>query len=169
MNDEQRLGFESRIADQAARIAELEAMVTSQAKPIELLLEKLGQNSSNSHLPPSSDGPGAGKGGAEKSRDKKNKRKRGGKKGHRGSSLHLGWSIRSSICTRRSVSPTERRCPRRRTPLRNAIRCPTSRASHLDLVSPSFGGTRCRATAVAFERALPTTRSASPRRHLARV
>lgn len=62
------------IAEQATKIAELSAQVAK-------LTELLGRNSKNSHLPPSSDRPGAG--GKDRPRDKSG-RKRGGQKGHRG-------------------------------------------------------------------------------------
>ncbi len=51
------------------------------------LTERLGQNSRNSHLPPSSDPPGtAGKGGGQRP---KSDRPRGGQRGHRGSRREL--------------------------------------------------------------------------------
>lgn len=64
------------IAEQAERLAKLEALVKD-------LSEKLGRNSRNSHLPPSSDPPGARPHG--KPKKQKGKRKRGGQPGHRGS------------------------------------------------------------------------------------
>jgi transposase len=71
----------ARIAAQEARIVEQEARIVALTKQVEILLEKLGQNSSNSHLPPSSDPPGAG----PKPKGKKGKKgKRGGQPGHRG-------------------------------------------------------------------------------------
>ena len=83
--------LEVELAASNVRISELEALLAKQAEQIEVLTEQLGQNSSNSHLPPSSDGPGAasqGKRGnksrAAKDKKSKNKRKRGGQKGHRG-------------------------------------------------------------------------------------
>ncbi|NVB43796.1 hypothetical protein G6O69_38725 [Pseudenhygromyxa sp. WMMC2535] len=88
--------FETKLAEKDARIAELEGEVARIAdsrtgrqarSQIEQLLEKLGQNSSNSHLPPSSDGPGAGKN--ERKPKSKGKRKRGGQKGHRGAHREL--------------------------------------------------------------------------------
>lgn len=92
-NDEEQLEPEARIVAQAARIAELEAIVAKLLDQLAVLTEKLGQNSSNSHRPPSSDGPaqrGKGRGGSgEKSSDKKSKRRRGGQKGHRGVSRRL--------------------------------------------------------------------------------
>ena len=77
--------------DQDARIAELErqneelrAELTALRKKVEELTELLGRNSSNSHLPPSSDPPGAGKARAGSSGKKgKSGRKRGGQRGLR--------------------------------------------------------------------------------------
>ncbi len=70
---------DARIAAQGARIAKLEKLVAE-------LSRQLGQNSGNSHLPPSSDGPGARPG---KDKGNKKKRKRGGQPGHRGSHREL--------------------------------------------------------------------------------
>jgi transposase len=71
--------LEAGLAIRDARIAALEGQVAVLAKQVAELLEKLGRNSRNSHLPPSSDPPGshAGKG-------KKSGRKRGGQPGHGG-------------------------------------------------------------------------------------
>src|SRR5690606_38809882 len=73
-----------------ARIAELDAVVAEQSatiarleKQVAELVQKLGRNSGNSNLPPSSDGPGQRKG--PQSRAGLGKRNRGGQKGHRGS------------------------------------------------------------------------------------
>jgi transposase len=71
-----------RIAEQDARIAELEARIEALMRQVAELTERLGRNSGNSNLPPSSDSPAAragrtgrsGKGG-----------RRGGQPGHRGS------------------------------------------------------------------------------------
>jgi transposase len=70
------------IAEQAARIAALEKQVAQ-------LLEQLGQNSRNSHKPPSSDTPEERR--KRKNREKKarQERKRGGQPGHRGKSRDL--------------------------------------------------------------------------------
>ena len=67
------------LAAKDARITKLEQRVAELTKQWTELLEKLGRNSRNSHLPPSSDPPGshAGKG-------KKSGRKRGGQPGHGG-------------------------------------------------------------------------------------
>ncbi len=89
--DAEAVAREERLAAQDARIAELVEQVTRLVAQVEALTEKLGQNSKNSHLPPSSDGPGggsAGKRNAEKPK-KKSKRKRGGQPGHRGSHREL--------------------------------------------------------------------------------
>jgi transposase len=69
------------IAAQAARIAAQDARIAQLEKQVAELLEKLGRNSGNSNLPPSSDRPGARAGQKSGS----GKRSRGGQKGHRGS------------------------------------------------------------------------------------
>lgn len=100
------------LEDAVARIAELVALVTAleeqnrelrkalaasvaengelRAK-LEELLELLGQDSRNSHKPPSSDGPGAAarKGKQTKPTKPKSGRKRGGQKGHRGAKRQM--------------------------------------------------------------------------------
>lgn len=63
----------AELALRDARVAQLEEQVAK-------LLELLNRNSSNSNLPPSSDGPGQGAG----KKKSKGKRRRGGQKGHRG-------------------------------------------------------------------------------------
>jgi transposase len=70
------------IAEQAARIAALEKQVAQ-------LIEQLGQNSRNSHKPPSTDTPEERQ--KRKNREKKARqaRKRGGQPGHRGTSREL--------------------------------------------------------------------------------
>ena len=75
----------TQIAEQSLRIAELEARVAELLERVAVLTEQLGQNSSNSHKPPSSDPPGAGA-GKNKNREKRKrkKRKRGGQPGHKG-------------------------------------------------------------------------------------
>jgi len=99
-NDQQRIELLSRVAQLEAelaardsRAAEYEAIVAKLSAQVELLTEKLARNSSNSHLPPSSDGPGSsarGKGkGKGKGKKSASKRKRGGQKGHRGAHREL--------------------------------------------------------------------------------
>lgn len=80
--------LEGQLAQRDARIAELEGQVatlTSQVqaltKQVAELMEKLGRNSRNSHLPPSTDPPGT-RGQSTKGRGG---RKRGGQPGHGGS------------------------------------------------------------------------------------
>jgi transposase len=85
--------LEAQVAQKDARIAELEGQVatfTAQmallTKQVAELMAKLGRNSRNSHLPPSSDPPGTQGGGASgKSKTKHGARKRGGQPGHGGS------------------------------------------------------------------------------------
>lgn len=87
--------LESQAIESAATTAELEELVAKLTTQVELLLEKLGKNSGNSHLPPSSDGPGAagrgiGRGGrSKKDKTDKKSRSRGGQKGHRGAHRQL--------------------------------------------------------------------------------
>jgi len=70
------VGLESQVAALTAHVATLTAQVA-------LLTEKLGQNSRNSHRPPSSDPPGV----SPRKSDQlpRGQRKRGGQPGHRGS------------------------------------------------------------------------------------
>jgi transposase len=80
--------FEAKNAEFEAKNAKLEAKNAKLEAKVERLLEQLGQNSRNSHLPPSSDGPGAGKKNERKPKSK-SKGKRGGQKGHRGAHRQL--------------------------------------------------------------------------------
>jgi transposase len=70
------------------QIGALLEQVTALTQKVAELTERLGQNSRNSHLPPSSDPPGtAGKGGG--GRRSKSDRPRGGQRGHRGTRREL--------------------------------------------------------------------------------
>jgi transposase len=78
------------LAERDAKIAELTAKVEALTKQVELLTERLNRNSTNSHLPPSSDGPGSSSRASKAERNKrKAERKRGAQKGHRGSHREL--------------------------------------------------------------------------------
>lgn len=79
------------VAEREARIAEQEAKIAALTKQVEVLTELVNRNSKNSHLPPSSDGPGASPRGdcAARNKRKAERRKRGGQKGHRGSHREL--------------------------------------------------------------------------------
>jgi transposase len=69
------------------QIGKLIEQVAALTQRVAELTERLGQNSRNSHLPPSSDPPGtASKGGGQRS---KSERRRGGQRGHRGSRREL--------------------------------------------------------------------------------
>ena len=70
------------IAELRQEIVELKGVVAELRAMVADLTEKLGQNSRNSHKPPSSDGPGAAKNFNKPKRG--SDRKRGGQKGHRG-------------------------------------------------------------------------------------
>lgn len=75
----------AELGEAKARIEQLEAQQATMLAAMEKLREELKKNSSNSNLPPSSDGPGATSRGIRKSKKPKSKRKRGGQKGHKGS------------------------------------------------------------------------------------
>ena len=90
-DDPQRSALEARVGELEAelvtrdvRASELEGRIAKLVAQVEELTEKLGRNSSNSHLPPSSDGPGAAARGAGRSKKQPSGRKRGGQKGHSG-------------------------------------------------------------------------------------
>jgi transposase len=78
---------DAALADRDAALALLKEQVDQLQAQVALLTEKLNQNSSNSHRPPSSDGPGAGAG--KRGSKKDGKRQRGGQKGHRGAHREL--------------------------------------------------------------------------------
>ena len=81
--------LEGEAAAGKARVAELEAIVVRLTAQVEELAEKLRRNSSNSNLPPSSDGPGAAARGERGTKKPPSGRKRGGQKGHRGAYREL--------------------------------------------------------------------------------
>lgn len=70
------------------QIGELLGQVAALTRKIAELAERLGQNSRNSHLPPSSDPPGTGGKGGGGQRPKSD-RPRGGQRGHRGARREL--------------------------------------------------------------------------------
>ena len=73
------------ITEQQATIAQQETRIAALEKQVAELLEKFGRNSRNSHLPPSTDPPGARKGkDGGKRKKRRGKRKRGGQPGHGG-------------------------------------------------------------------------------------
>jgi transposase len=71
------------ISELEGQVATLTAQVTALTKQVAELVEKLGRNSRNSHLPPSSDPPGMG-GQGGKGKASQGTRKRGGQPGHGG-------------------------------------------------------------------------------------
>ena len=82
---------DAKIAERDAKIAELSSQVAALTKQVEELTELLNRNSSNSHLPPSSDGPGSPPRNERAARNKRKaeRRKRGGQKGRRGAHREL--------------------------------------------------------------------------------
>lgn len=79
----------AQIAERDARIAELEEKLATALAAIERLTGQVNRNSTNSHLPPSSDGPGAASRGVRRPKKSKSKRKRGGQMGRRGAHREL--------------------------------------------------------------------------------
>jgi transposase len=89
--DQRIAELEALTVQQAAIIEQQQAMIEALTKKVEELertvadlTERLNRNSRNSHLPPSSDGPGQRGGGQKKGKGKKGRRKRGGQPGHGG-------------------------------------------------------------------------------------
>ena len=82
--DDRIAELEREGAAKDARIAQLEGRVAALEKQVAELLEKLGRNSRNSHLPPSSDPPGTRTG-----KGKGSGRKPGGQPGHGGAARML--------------------------------------------------------------------------------
>lgn len=80
--DERIEELEAQLRAANERIAELERQVAE-------LLARLGQNSTNSHLPPSTDSPDERRKRRNKNKAKKNARKRGAQKGHAGAHREL--------------------------------------------------------------------------------
>jgi transposase len=80
--------LEAELGAAVAQNAEQAEEIAALKKQVEELLRRLGQNSSNSHLPPSSDPPGTRKERRAKAKAKR-KGKRGGQRGHRGSHREL--------------------------------------------------------------------------------
>lgn len=78
----------SIIVEQSAHIVAQDVRIAELAKQLAELKTELGQNSSNSHKPPSSDPPKARHGRRNKNRPK-SKRRRGGQPGHRGAHREL--------------------------------------------------------------------------------
>jgi transposase len=77
----------AELAVERARVAQLEQQVAALGTLVAELLSKLGQNSRNSHRPPSTDSPAARE--QRRGKGKKGKRKRGGQPGHRGAHREL--------------------------------------------------------------------------------
>jgi transposase len=88
--DRRVAALEAAVAARDAKLADQDARIAALTKQVELLTELLNRNSKNSHLPPSSDGPGSSfRGGKAERNKRKAERKRGAQKGHRGSHREL--------------------------------------------------------------------------------
>lgn len=88
VRDARIAGQAELIAEQAERNLKLEEANAELRAQVAKLTEQLGRNSTNSHLPPSSDGPGGG-GRVGRRKKKSSGRKRGGQKGHKGAHRRL--------------------------------------------------------------------------------
>lgn len=95
-NDERDVDLRPRLAEletalvkSHARVTELEAQLAKFVEQHQELTEKLNQDSTNSHLSPSSDGPGKRRKKNEVKAKAKDKRKPGGQKGHPGAHRRL--------------------------------------------------------------------------------
>ena len=82
-------GLEKALAESHAQNVALLEQVAKLTARIDQLLEQLGQNSKNSHKPPSSDGPGSRGSGSSAKKKSKSGRRAGGQKGHKGSHREL--------------------------------------------------------------------------------
>ncbi len=83
---------DDRIAEleaEVARLRPLEQQVAELTKRVAELMDQLGRNSSNSHLPPSSDSPEERRRRRNKAKKDKQKRKQGGQQGHAGAHRDL--------------------------------------------------------------------------------
>ncbi len=89
MREAQLAALEAQLAAQEAQLATLSKQLATAVDAITRLTEKQSRNSTNSNLPPSSDGPGAASRGLRKPKAPKSKRKRGGQKGRRGAHRQL--------------------------------------------------------------------------------
>lgn len=87
--DDRIAQLEAELGARSARIAELEAEVSSLRKQVTELAERLGQNSRNSHQPPSSDTPDERRQRRNKAKKDKQRRKRGAQAGHEGAHREL--------------------------------------------------------------------------------
>ena len=76
--------LEAQLRTRDERIAELEQQVALLLKQVAELSAKLGQNSTNSHLPPSTDSPDERRKRRNKTKANNKARKRGAQKGHAG-------------------------------------------------------------------------------------
>ena len=89
MLEAERAEHRAQIAERDAQIAEQAAQIALLTEQVAKLTELLNRNSKNSHLPPSSDGPGSSAGTRPSGRRAKSGRKRGGQKGRRGKRREL--------------------------------------------------------------------------------
>lgn len=87
--DDRIAELKAELAAKDAHIAVLEARIAELEKQVARLLELLGQNSTNSHLPPSSDSPDERRRRKNREKQEKQRRNRGAQKGHQGNHREL--------------------------------------------------------------------------------
>jgi transposase len=87
--DERIAELEAELARKDARIAEQDARISELGKRLSQLAAELGRNSSNSHLPPSSDSPEERRRRKNKAKKERQQRKRGAQQGHAGAHREL--------------------------------------------------------------------------------
>ena len=87
--DERIAELETQLRARDERIAQLEQQIAELVKQAAELAGKLGLNSQNSHLPPSSDSPEERRKRRNKNKAKRKDRKRGAQKGHAGAHREL--------------------------------------------------------------------------------
>ena len=80
---------EAKLGAQEAQLTDLRQQLATAVDAIARLSEQKDRNSTNSNLPPSSDGPGAASRGVRRPTKPKSNRKRGGQKGRRGAHRQL--------------------------------------------------------------------------------
>ncbi len=90
------------VKQQADRLSQLEQQVLEQAATIRALQDQLAKNSSNSHKPPSSDGPKKAK---TQSLRRESGRKPGGQKGHEGRRLEMSATPNHVVRHRLDLCP----------------------------------------------------------------
>jgi len=157
----QALKDRETIALQANTIASLTIKVEVLEALVKKLVEQQSRNSTNSNLPPSSDGPGGSSPKTSKKPDKKG-RKRGGQPGHKGSHRLLVPAEQ----VHEFIDMFPARCDDCHESLPKTPDPDPTRHQHIELApllptSPSSAATRCAARTAVTRRARTTTTTSS--------